>query len=140
MTRDLASAAMENTGRNDRRAIDHAVSDAIASAQRQSPGTRYSRFVMSMKLVLPVSAGILVMLVILWPEINDQPSKFQLGVARIDVDGADGQKLINARYTGIDGENNPFSVTADMLTQNPKDEDLVDLKNPKADITVSGGS
>lgn len=140
MTRDLANAATENTGPNHRRAIDHAVSGAIANAQRRRPGAGYSRFVTSMKLVLPIGAGILVMLVVLWPEINNNPSKFQLGVTRIDVDGADGQKLINARYTGTDGENNPYSVTADTLMQNPEQEDLVDLKNPKADITISGGS
>ena len=140
MTRDLAKAAMENAGRDNRRAIDHAVTGALAGARNRRRVTSYSRFVALMKLILPVVAGILVMLVVLWPALNDDPSNFQLGVARIDVDDGDGQKLINARYTGIDGENNPFSVTADVLTQNPDNENLIDLKNPKADVTVSGGS
>ncbi len=140
MTGDLAKAAMHNTGRGNRRAIDHAVTGAIAGAQNRRSVTRYSRFVASMKLVLPVVAGILILLVVLWPELSDHPSKFQLGVARIDVADADGQKLINARYTGIDGKNNPYSVTAETLTQNSKNEDLVDLKNPKADVTVGKGS
>ena len=140
MTRDLANAAMENTGPDNRRAIDHTVAGAIAGAQRRRPGASYTRFVGLMKLVLPMVAGVLIMLVVLWSELNDDPSKFQLGVARIDVEGSDGQKLIKARYTGIDGENNPYSVTADELTQNSEDQDLVDLKNPKADVTISGGS
>jgi lipopolysaccharide export system protein LptC len=140
MTRDLASMATENTSPDNRRAIDMAANDALAAAQRRRPGTSYSRFVALMKLVLPVIAGILIMLVVLWPELTDHPSKFQIGVAQIEFDGADGQKLVNARYTGVDRENNPFSVTAEMLAQNPDDEDAVDLKNPKADITVSGGS
>jgi len=132
--------AMENTSPNNRRAIDMAANDALNAAQRRRPGTRYSWFVSLMKLVLPVIAGILIMLVVLWPELSDHPSKFQVGVAQIEIDGADGQTLINARYTGVDRENNPFSVTAETLSQNPDDENSVDLKNPKADITVSGGT
>lgn len=140
MTRDLANMAMENTSPDNRRAIDIAANDALTAAQRRRPGTRYSRFVALMKLILPVIAGIIIMLVVLWPELNDHPSKFQIGVAQIEIDGADGQKLVNARYTGVDRANNPFSVTAETLAQNPEDENTVDLKNPKADITVSGGS
>ena len=140
MTRDLASTATENTRPGNRRAIDLAANDALAAAKRRRPGTRYSRFVALMKLILPVIAGILIMMVVLWPELNDHPSRFQIGVAQIEIDGADGQKLVNARYTGVDRDNNPFSVTAETLAQNPDDETVVDLKNPKADITVSGGS
>lgn len=139
MTRDIANTAIKSTDHEGRRAIDLALTDAISATKIRS-GRSYSRFVAMMKFVLPVVAGILVMMVFLWPELNDDHAKFQIGIARINAEGADGQILINARYTGIDGANNPYSITAESLTQNSTDEDLVDLKEPKADIMVSGGS
>ena len=93
-----------------------------------------------MKLILPLIAGMLVVMVVVWPEFSGEPSRFQLGVAEIDIKDADGQKLINARYTGADSKNNPYTVTADALAQTIEGGDLVDLKNPKADVTVAGGS
>lgn len=140
MTRDLANAAMDNTGPDNRRALDHAVTSAIADVQNRRPVTSYSRFVALMKLVLPVVAGILILMVVMWPELSENPSRFQLGMARINVGDTDDQTLINARYTGIDGKNNPYSVTADRLIQNAENENFVDLKNPKADVTVGSGS
>jgi lipopolysaccharide export system protein LptC len=140
MARGIANAALESLGRDRRPAIDNAVIGAIADTRRRRPTASYSRFVALMKLVLPVIAGILVTMVVLWPELNDRPAKFQLGVARLNIGDAERQQVINARYTGVDGRNNPYSVTADELSQNPENEDLVDLKNPKADVTLSGGS
>lgn len=103
-------------------------------------GASYSRFVGLMKFVLPAIAGTLVILVVVWPEIRDDRAKFHLEVARIDIEDADGRKLLNARFTGTDSRDNPYTVTADTLVQDPENEDIVNLSNPKADIVVESGS
>ena len=48
--------------------------------------------------------------------------------------------MMNARYDGIDEQNRPFSVTADLATQDSADADIVDLELPKADITLEDGT
>ena len=98
----------------------------------------YSRFVLLAKVVLPLIAGLIVVLVVVWPELKGQPEGFHLGVSDIRVETAGGQRLVNARFTGLDGANRPFSVTADSVLQSADGKGLFDLKQPKADITLDG--
>src|SRR3546814_1666030 len=47
--------------------------------------------------------------------------------------------MLNARYSGVDENNQLFNVAADLATQSPEDENLVELQNPKADIRTTEG-
>src|SRR3546814_8263226 len=47
--------------------------------------------------------------------------------------------MLNARYSGVDENNQPFTVAADLATQEPDDENLVELQHPKADILTNDG-
>ncbi len=49
------------------------------------------------------------------------------------------QQIINARFTGTDAENRPYSVTADTASQVKNAPDMVVLAFPKADITLQSG-
>ena len=40
----------------------------------------------------------------------------------IQVETAEGQRLVNARFTGIDAENRPFSITADSVRQEGEED------------------
>ena len=93
-----------------------------------------------MKFVLPVLALGLVTLLVVWSQDKDQDKGFRLGASSLKVEDVAGQKLINARYTGIDSRDRPFTVTAENLSQADKDADLVDLKEPKADVVLTGSS
>jgi hypothetical protein len=95
----------------------------------------YSRFVQLVKYSLPVVAGVVILLVVVWPELKSQPEKFPIAISDLKVETAGGQRVINARFTGVDNENRPFSVTADAVVQDGPDIRGVKLTKPKADVT-----
>lgn len=111
---------------------------AAAAERPQRYRSSYSRFVLLAKVVLPLVAGLIVVLVVIWPELKGQREGFHLGVSDIRVETAGGQRLVNGRFTGLDGANRPFSVTADSVLQSADGKGLFDLQQPKADITIDG--
>tara|TARA_R110002072_G_scaffold185280_12_gene342103 strand:- start:2664 stop:3374 length:711 start_codon:yes stop_codon:yes gene_type:complete len=115
---------------------------SAGKAGRQLPLYRsgYSRFVLLAKYALPVVAGVVMMLVVVWPELKSKPEKFAIGLSDVKVETAGGQRVINARFTGVDSENRPFSITAESVVQAGSDDNGVELAQPKADVTLAGDS
>ena len=103
-------------------------------------GVGYTRFVGLMKLLLPLVAGILVALVVVWPQVEDKVKGFRLGFSGIGAGETSGQRMINARFTGSDDANRPYTITAEAAVQSPDRDDLVELEFPKADITLPDGA
>jgi len=102
--------------------------------------SRYSRFVLLMKLALPVIAGVVIVLVIVWPELTSSPERFRIGISDLSVETAGGQRVVNARFNGIDSSNRPYSVTADAVVQAENGKGRFELNQPKADITLESGA
>jgi len=104
-------------------------------------GGRYTRFVALMRIVLPVVAAVLVLLVVIWPQLNEDTHRFRLmeqsGISL--KDGGD-QQAVNARFTGTDAQNRPFTLTADSAVESQTTPDAVTLAFPKADITTKTGA
>jgi lipopolysaccharide export system protein LptC len=100
----------------------------------------YSRFVRLAKYALPLVAGIVVILLVVWPELEPPPDRFRLGMSDINVETAGGQRVVNARFTRVDSANRPFSVTAAAAVQPPESEGRVELSEPQADVTLQGES
>lgn len=117
---------------------------AAAPAPERPPpkkaGGRYTRFVQLMKLVLPSIAVIVAATVVILPQIQDRVEGFRLGLASINVTDTSGQKLINARYTGMDAKNQPFTVTADTAAPLDPQSNTIALDKPKADVTLENGT
>lgn len=103
-------------------------------------GARYTRFVAWMKLLLPVFAASVVALVVIWPQLQDKPEAFRLGLSSISIHEKSGQQVVNARFTGSDAEDRPFTVTADSAIQRMNTGDSFELEFPKADIVMADGS
>ncbi|MET4805793.1 LPS export ABC transporter periplasmic protein LptC [Limibacillus sp. MBR-115] len=114
-------------------------SDAHSAPRRHAPGNRYSSFVIFMKLALPIVAVGLVLLIVVWPQFWDSDSRFTLPSIRITADDLNSRQMINPQYQGFDKENRPFSVTADLATQKPDNDEVVDLDNPKAELMLENG-
>lgn len=93
-----------------------------------------------MKLILPVIAGVLVLLVVAWPQLEDESGGFRLGPSNVSIESAGGQTLVDARYTGTDRRDNPFTITAKAMAQRDKDDDAVELRGPTADIFLDAGA
>ena len=108
-------------------------------APRLSGRNNYSLFVGFMKVVLPALAVALIILVIAWPQIAPDERQFTVGIADISPQQAENLSMLNARFTGVDRQNQPFNVTADMATQKQADDDMIELQMPKADITLDNG-
>jgi lipopolysaccharide export system protein LptC len=106
---------------------------------RLSGRNGYSLFVISMKLLLPALAAGLVLLVIAWPQIMPDISRSGLDFAKVARDQAKTLNMLNALYSGVDENNQPFNVAADLATQAPDNENVVELQHPKADIRTTEG-
>jgi len=112
----------------------------LPPASRGSP-PGYSRFVSLMKLVLLMVALILVALVVVWPYIAPKDSHFRIGFAAVQEVGDGEPSAFNARFVGIDAENRPITITADVVHNLlPESKEPVSLEMPKADITLQDGS
>jgi lipopolysaccharide export system protein LptC len=90
-------------------------------------------------VVLPALAAGLVLLVIAWPQIMPDISRSGIDFQKIARDQAKTLNMLNARYSGVDDNNQPFNVAADLATQAPDNENLVELQHPKADIRTTEG-
>jgi lipopolysaccharide export system protein LptC len=96
---------------------------------------RYSRFVTVMKRALPIAAGALIAVVIIFallPRQSDKVSFAYERMGRIDNDLA----MLKPRLTGSDQNGNPFVITANAAIQQGSNTRKVLLKKVEADITL----
>lgn len=100
----------------------------------------YSRFVGAMKVVLPLIALLLIGLVVLWPHLKTEDLKFRIGFAALNLTDSGDPAMINPRYVGIDKDDQPYAVTADLARRVSEDGGRVELEMPKADITLEDGT
>ena len=107
---------------------------------RLSSHNNYSRFVGVMKLLLPALAVALLLLVALWPQLDTTNDRLGLDLSELSIEQPDNLSMLNARFSGFDGKNQPFVITADVANQAPENENLVTLELPKADITLDDGT
>ena len=103
--------------------------------------TRYSRFVALMKVLLPSLAVGLLLMLLVWPQMQKRVEEFKVGYT--EGVSASGPVMTNARFVGTDAANRPYSVTADRAEQLPADEEAgaaVRLEGLMGDITLKDGA
>ncbi len=101
---------------------------------------RYSRFVGLMKLVLPMSAASLAVLVIAWPYLTKGQAGLPIAFSSIKIDEDDSIFMTNARYFGSDANEQPFTVVADTVNRQIDDPDTVQFTLPRAEIQLEDGA
>jgi lipopolysaccharide export system protein LptC len=118
--------------------------DALAprpgAARQPFAGRRYSRFVYLTKLALPIVACALLLLIAVWPRLQNVFETVRFPAPRIDLSDARDLHMAKARYTGLDRNNRPFTITAELARQKPDLQDLVTLEKPKGDLTTAAGN
>jgi len=122
---------------------------ALLAARRRNGGRsfrsalfkdRYSHFVGLMKFGLPAAAAAMIALIALWPHLNFDDD-FRIGfLSALKVRDLENLTLVRARYLGTDEKNRPYTVTAEMATQDNPKSDLITLSVPAADITLEDGT
>lgn len=101
---------------------------------------RHTRFVALMKVALPISAVVIVVLVVAWPYLTRQEEGFHLSISDIGVNPAKGMYMTNVRFFDSDDKGQPLSVTAKSVSQDNDDPDILRLTLPAADIELDGGA
>ena len=95
----------------------------------------YSRFVAVMKRALPITAGAIIAVVVVYSLVPRQSDRISLAYERmgkIDNDLA----MLKPRLTGSDRKGNPFVITADAAIQDPHNFRRATLKKVVADLTL----
>ncbi len=103
---------------------------------RRRPAARASRLVAFMKLVLPATALAIVALTFLWPQLLPDHRDIRIGDVQIAGVNVDGLVMDNPRFVGTDAEQRPYQVTAASASQRGRTDQLVYLREPKADILL----
>jgi lipopolysaccharide export system protein LptC len=96
--------------------------------------------VIVLRLLLPTAAAGLIAVVTLWSQFGIEENRFRLGVAQMAPRVIDSLTMVNPRFEGVDARHRPFNITADTARQADKTGDIIDLIQPKADITVESGA
>jgi lipopolysaccharide export system protein LptC len=101
---------------------------------------RYSRFVGVMKRALPMAAVALLIAVVaysLQPRIQNS-RKLTLSMQKIGILNND-LMMIKPKLTGMDGDGNPYVVTAEEAVQDIHDSKKAQLHHVEADMTMKDG-
>jgi len=134
----------------DRRAVTGAVAEPIGKTPRgrfdwsaRSRSTvddaeRYSRFVNIMRRSLLLAGLLLIGLVIGYSIIPRQSQRLAMTFEKMGIVAND-LSMIKPKLHGTDSDGNPFTVTADKATQNPKDLRKATLTNVEADLSLKDG-
>lgn len=113
----------------------------LALRERQTPsGAHYTRFVGTMKLLLPVLALALIATVILWASSFDREKGLEFSFMISQSGDSDRLTMVNPRYVGTDIGNQPYTVTADLAEQDPDNQRQVTLTTVQADMTTDDGT
>jgi len=119
--------------------------DRMPSARRNVRINPFRRVIVNMlKFVLPLIAMTILALVVLWPQIEQvQESGFRLGFSTLPEDLMENVAMSKPRFFGVDGNRQPFTVTASEAVETAETEtrpDHIYLSAPQADITLNDGS
>lgn len=114
--------------------------DQWQSRTRPDAGTTlgYSRFVRIMKVMLPLVAVSLIVLVVIY---SSKGRDAVVTITSTQMDSVDkDRQLVNPKLTGTDGRGQPFTVTAKGATQAPGKARRMTIDEVTADITMQDKS
>ena len=115
---------------------------AATRVNRTPPRRRqgWSRTVGLLKVLLPTVAVSLVALVIIWSQVRNSETGFQIGLSLFHAEDARKLNMVNARYAGMSKSRRPYLVTASIaFLDNPR-ADTIHLTDPKGDVTLKSGA
>ncbi len=102
--------------------------------------TSYSRFVITMKVGLPIVALGLVGLLFLWPQVKVSNTRLSVGLASFKAANPESPSMVKARFVGSDNRDQAYSITADLAKNILLGKSKVELEVPKADLAMQDGS
>ncbi|WP_232478925.1 LPS export ABC transporter periplasmic protein LptC [Roseomonas rosulenta] len=91
------------------------------------------------KWLFPILGVGLLVGIAVWPELDRMEDRARVSFRRVIQAQPDAVRLVEPRYQGLDEQNRPFTVTADVAAQT-ESADIVDLTQPRADILLTDGT
>lgn len=125
----------QNTSSSSER-LDRLVGDP---SKRSKYNPKYSKFIKTMRLVLPLAALSLLAIVFSWGTFTKDDILPQIDPAQAPQTIGKNE-LLNPRFESMDDKNQPYTITAKRAIQGETNEDLVILEDPLADILMQNGN
>ncbi|MER2519946.1 MAG: LPS export ABC transporter periplasmic protein LptC [Bdellovibrionales bacterium] len=97
------------------------------------------RLVKFLRVVLPLSAAIVLAAILAWPYLHSFDGSLSLSLAAKMIPIPD-LAVDHLRFTGTDTSNQPYSVTAERATRPGGAEEIYDLEKPEGDIMLKDGA
>jgi len=120
---------------------DSRLNELNVSDRKITVSKGYTRFVKSMRYLLPLFVLGLMIVVITWPEMEDKvvivPKEDLIPQSSKDIGE---NELLNPKFETTDAQQNPVNVTAVRALQNQENPNLVKLEQPNADLKMKDGS
>jgi lipopolysaccharide export system protein LptC len=124
-------------------AEDPGAGDLAGLAGERVRSIRYSLFVARARFAMPIVAGAIILLVGAWPSLTSGLDRLARH-ARLDMGQLRDLRMLHPRYTGIDKDGRPFSLTAEAAREQGVNtgtaDSLVALDAPRADILTKEGA
>jgi|CXWL01.1.fsa_nt_gi lipopolysaccharide export system protein LptC len=96
-------------------------------------------FVPYLRLGFPALATLAVVIGLVWPLLFGAGA-FRLSSVPVAPTGSSYMRMDNPRFTGSDGRDRLFNVTAETAVQKQASDPALDLTSPKGDLTTPQGS
>lgn len=105
---------------------------------KTSENLQYSRMRSGLKVFLPIFAGMLVLGMLIYPNLDTEETGFTLSFE--DAISEDGViEMINPRFVGVDALGRPYTISATRAVQERQKEGQTRLSDISADITLNSG-
>jgi lipopolysaccharide export system protein LptC len=94
----------------------------------------HTRFIAWLRLGLPIGAGLVLVILMIWPVIRPHLTKAVLLKNIPDL------VIRNLHYTGLDTKNEPYSLNAVTAKRPNATTNIYDLEKPEGEITLANGT
>ena len=99
----------------------------------------YSRYIRGLKVILPATAALIVIVVFAWPQVQLREQLPDPDALRIKPEDTADLTVLGVRYVGVDAHDRPYTVTAASTRQTTTASDEVVLEMPEADMSLRDG-
>lgn len=110
----------------------------LAKRSWAAPGSFHDSLVRILKIVLPVSIGLLGAYLVLAPLTKGQEISFILDKNKVEV-AKERMRVRAARYQGVDDKGRPFTIAAQSAVQATSRDPVVDIRGMMAEIRLEDG-
>ncbi|MDJ0608270.1 MAG: LPS export ABC transporter periplasmic protein LptC [Kiloniellales bacterium] len=111
---------------------------AGGAALHGRPG--YYALVGVLKVVLPVAAVAMFLLVVFWPQLQTEIGGVKVKVSDVSLSQTGTMTLFDPHFEGVDSSGQPYNLTAEQASRSSGNSDVVILDLPKGDITLDSGT